>query len=265
MPAATGLPRAVTGLPRAATGLLASGNRAARGYPRRMPMKTPLLLTSGGITNPSLRRALEELLGRPISECNALAIPTSSYAHPNVSPQLAWKFLAGVAPATGMVELGWKSVGILELTAIPSIGDDRWVSWVNDADVLLVNGGEPMYLAHHMRQSGLADLLPKLEHTVYVGLSAGSMIMAPRIGEGSVRWRPPEGGGDTTLGMVDFAIYPHMNNPMLPNNTMANGEAWAATMEMPCYLIDDATGIRVVDGAVDVISEGTWKLVNGPG
>ena len=229
-----------------------------------MPVKTPLLLTSGGITNPSLRRALEQLLPKPIEECSALAVPTSSYGHPNVTPQLAWKFLAGVAPATGMVELGWKSVGILELTAIPSIGDDRWVSWVEDADVILVNGGDPMYLAHHMRASGFADLLPKLEHTVYVGLSAGSMIMAPRIGEDSVRWRPPE-GDDKTLGIVDFAIYPHVGHPMLPNNTFANGEAWAATMPMPCYLIDDATGIRVVDRAVDVISEGSWKLLNAAG
>ncbi|HET7180974.1 MAG TPA: Type 1 glutamine amidotransferase-like domain-containing protein [Candidatus Limnocylindrales bacterium] len=229
-----------------------------------MPVTTPLLLTSAGITNPSLLRALEELLPRPISECNALAIPTSSYGHPNVSPQLAWKFLAGIAPCTGMVDLGWKSVGILELTAIPSIGDDRWVSWVTEADVLLVNGGDPLYLAYHMRASGFADLLPTLEHTVYVGLSAGSMIMAPRIGADSGRWRPPT-GGDTTLGFVDFAIYPHLDNPMLPDNTMANAELWAATMAMPCYAIDDATGIRVVDGAVDVVSEGSWKLLNAPG
>ena len=223
-----------------------------------------LLLTSAGIRNPSLHAALVELLGRPIAECNALAIPTSSYGHPNVTPQLALSFLRDPETSTPMVELGWKSVGLLELSALPSIGDDRWVQWVRDADVLLVNGGDPLYLAYWMRESGLAALLPSLPDLVYVGLSAGSMIMAPRIGADSGRWRPKV-GGDETLGFVDFAIYPHLDLPMLPNNTMANAEAWAATMEMPCYAIDDETGIRVVNGVAEVISEGHWKLFNAPG
>jgi dipeptidase E len=227
---------------------------------RTMPK---LFLTSAGIRNPSLHAALLDLLGKPIGECNALAIPTSSYGHPNVSPQLALSFLRDPETPSPMVELGWKSVGLLELTALPSIGDDRWVDWVRAADVLLVNGGDPLYLAYWMRESGLATLLPSLPDLVYVGLSAGSMIMAPRIGKDSGRWRP-QTGGDETLAFVDFAIYPHLDNPMLPNNTMANAEEWAATMSMPCYVMDDETGITVVDGRVEVISEGHWKLLNGP-
>lgn len=89
-----------------------------------------------------------------------------------------------------MVELGWKSVGILELTALPSVDKERWVSWVQAADVLLVSGGDAMYLCYWMRKSGLADLLPSLD-IVWAGLSAGSMIMTPRIGEGFVGWQPP--------------------------------------------------------------------------
>ena len=219
----------------------------------------PLLLTSAGITNKRLEIALVDLLGKPITDSTALAIPTASYGHPNVSPQQAWKFIAGVEPRTPMVELGWKSVGILELAALPSIGDDRWVSWVRDADVLLVNGGDPLYLSYWMRESGLADLLPELDDTVYVGLSAGSLVMTPRIGEDFVHWRPP-GGDDETLGLVPFAIFPHLDHPMLPENTMADAERWAAGMSMPCYAIDDESGILVVDGKVDVISEGSWRL-----
>ena len=217
-----------------------------------------LLLTSAGITNPSLHAALLELLGKPIEESTALAVPTSSYGHPYVSPHQAWKFIAGVEHRTPMVELGWKSVGILELAALPSIGDDRWVSWVREADVLLVNGGDALYLAHHMRESGLADLFPSLDDMVYVGLSAGSLVMTPRIGEDFVHWRPP-GGGDATLGLVEFSIFPHLDHPDLPENTMADAERWAAAMPVSCYAIDDATAIRVVDGAVDVITEGHWK------
>jgi dipeptidase E len=217
-----------------------------------------LLLSSAGVTNPSIREALLGLLGKPIEESTALAIPTASYGHPNVSPNQAWKFISGQEPRTPMVELGWKSVGILELSALPSIGDDRWVSWVRDADVLLVNGGDPLYLAHWMRASGLADLFPSLDDTVYLGLSAGSLVLTPRIGEDFVHWKPP-GGGDETLGLVDFAIFPHLDHPMLPENTMADAERWAAGMPVPCYAIDDDTAIRVVDGAVDVIGEGHWR------
>jgi len=218
-----------------------------------------LLLTSAGITNPSIHAALVELLGKPVAECDALAIPTASYGHPNVSPHQAWKFIAGQEPRTPMVELGWKSVGVLELAALPSLGDERWVSWVREVDVLLVNGGDPLYLAHWMRQSRLADLFPSLTDTVYVGLSAGSMVMTPRIGEDFIHWRPPA-GGDETLGLVDFAIFPHLDHPALPENTMADAERWAAGMEMPCYAIDDDTAIKVVDGEIEVVSEGHWRL-----
>jgi dipeptidase E len=221
-----------------------------------------LLLTSAGITNASIRAALVELLGKPIEDAAALAVPTASYGHPNAHPERAWKFLAGLEPQTPMVELGWKSVGLLELAALPSIGDNRWASWVRQADVLLVNGGDALYLAHWMRESGLAELLPSLPDLVYVGLSAGSMVMSPRIGEDFVGWRPP-GGGDECLGLVDFSIFPHMDHPMLPENTMADAERWAAGMApIPCYGIDDATAIRVVDGKIDVVSDGHWKLFN---
>jgi len=216
-----------------------------------------LLLTSAGIRNASIHDALVELLGKPIAESNALCIPTASYGHPNVSPVQAWVFISGQEPRTPMVELGWKSVGMLELAALPSIEKERWVPWVREADVLLVNGGDPLYLCHWMRQSGLADLLPSLD-AVWVGLSAGSLVMTPRIGEDFVHWRPP-GGGDETLGVVDFAIFPHLDHPMLPENTMADAERWAAAMPIPAYAIDDETAIKVVDGAVDVISEGHWR------
>jgi dipeptidase E len=157
-----------------------------------------------------------------------------------------------------MCELGWKSLGVLELTALPSINEELWVPMVRETDVLLVNGGDPLYLCYWMRQSGLADLLPSLR-AVYVGLSAGSLVMTPNIGEDFVRWTPPT-GGDETLGVVDFSIFPHLDHPALPENTLADAERWAAGMSVPAYAIDDETAIQVVDGAVEVISEGHWKL-----
>ena len=214
------------------------------------------LLTSAGIKNPSIHNTLVELLGKPIAESSALCIPTAVYAMPDGAIR-AWRFLSGQT-STPMCELGWKSLGVLELTALPSIDKALWVPMVQEIDVLLVNGGDPLYLSYWMRQSGLADLLTSLS-AVYVGLSAGSLIMAPRIGEDFVRWKPPI-GADETLGMVDFAMFPHLDHPAMPDNSMADAERWAARMDIPAYAIDDQTALKVTDGGVEVISEGHWKL-----
>ncbi|MFW6096823.1 MAG: Type 1 glutamine amidotransferase-like domain-containing protein [Chloroflexota bacterium] len=215
------------------------------------------LLTSAGITNTSIHNALVELLGKPIAEASALCIPTATHALPGGAGH-AWRFISGQEPRTPMCELGWKSLGVLELTALPSLDEALWVPTVQGTDVLLVNGGDPLYLCYWMRQSGLAELLPSLRETIYVGLSAGSMVMAPNIGEDFVRWRPPT-GGDETLGMVGFSIFPHLDHEMLPDNAMAHAEKWAAGIPAPAYAIDDQTAIQVIDGAVKVISEGHWK------
>ena len=217
-----------------------------------------LLLTSGGITNKSIQHALVDMLNKPIADSNALCIPTAMYGHPWVGPGVkAWEFISG-KENNPMVDLGWKSVGILELTALPSIREDRWVPLVRETDVLLVSGGDALYLHYWMRQSGLAELLPSL-HAVYVGMSAGSMVMGPNIGDDFVGWEPPN-GVDEALGMVDFAIFPHLEHEMLPGNTMAAAERWAAGMQGPAYAIDDQTAIKVIDGEVEVVSEGNWKL-----
>ena len=216
-----------------------------------------LLLTSAGITNPSIHDALVGLLGKPIAECDALCIPTASYGHPMAGPGAAWRFISGHEPRCPMCELGWKSLGVLELTALPSIDQEQWVPLVEQADVLLANGGDALYLCHWMRRSGLADLVPSLR-AVWVGLSGGSMVMTPGIGQDFVRWKPPT-GGDETLGLVGFSICPHLAADGAPGNSMADAEAWAAGMAGPCYAIDDQTAIRVVDGSVDVVSEGHWR------
>jgi dipeptidase E len=213
-----------------------------------------LLLTDSGITNTSIRNALVDLLGKPIAESSAFCIPTAAYGHPHAGPGAAWRWITGRDPAP-MCELGWKSMGILELTALPSIDRKHWVPLVQETDALLVGGGDATYLCHWMRESGLADLLPSL-HAVWVGMSAGSMVMTPRIGADFVEWNPPS-GSDETLGVVDFSIFPHLG--AFPSNSMANAEKWAASIPGPSYVIDYQTAIKVTDGNVEVISEGQWK------
>jgi dipeptidase E len=213
-----------------------------------------LLLTSGGVTNPSIHAALVQLLGKPVDECQALCVPTAQWGHPMCGPTTVQGFVAANPVFRYLSGLGWKSLGVLELTALPSIGEERWVPWVRDADVLLVDGGDATYLCHWMRESGLADQLPSLPDLVWVGVSAGSMVMTPRIGQDFVEW--PSAPDDRTLGIVDFSLFPHLD--AFPTNTLANAERWAADIGGPAYAIDEQTAIKVVDGAVEVISEGNW-------
>ncbi|MFI5491338.1 Type 1 glutamine amidotransferase-like domain-containing protein [Actinoplanes sp. NPDC051859] len=219
-----------------------------------------LLLTSGGVTNPSIRSALLQLLGKPINESRALCIPTAQWGHPMCGPASVQGLIAADPNSTWqhLSGLGWGSLGVLELTALPTIGPERWIPWVREADVLLVDGGDATYLCHWLRESGLADLLPSLPDLVWVGVSAGSMVLTPRIGTYFVEW--PAASDDRTLGIVDFSIFPHLD--LFPTNTLAHAQRWAADIGVPAYVIDEQTAIQVVDGAVEVISEGNWKMLN---
>ena len=239
-----------------------------------------LLLTSGGIRNTSIHNALVDLLGKPIAESRALIIPTAAYVF-REGPGIAWRLISGKAESP-LCELGWKSLGVLELTALPSIKAESWVPMVQDTDALLVGGGDVLYLCYWMRQSGLADLLPSLRREmVYVGVSAGSMAATSTFGE--TYRNPPSGSGRALtsediliatpqgersmtfvtaqgMGLVDFTLFPHLDHEDHPDASLANVESRAARLPVPTYAIDDQTAIKVTDGTVEVVSEGHWKL-----
>lgn len=220
------------------------------------PMK--LLLTSAGISNKSIRDALVELMGKPIAEANALFVPTAIYGIPN-GGDIVRRVICG-SLGDPFCDLGWKSLGLLELTALPSIKQELWLPILQETDALLVGGGDCQYLTWWMQQSGLTDLLPSLlSNMVYVGLSAGSMIMTRYGTTFGNHTLPPQ--SDKSLGLVDIAIHPHLDHERFPKNSLANLEKLAATIPVPSYLIDDQTAIKIADGNIDVISEGHWKLV----
>jgi len=239
-----------------------------------------LLLTSGGITNPSILDALIELLGKPIAESSAIFIPTAMYSYPRHAA-MAWRAFGGKARSP-LCELGWKSLEVLELTALPTIDKKDWTPMVEETDALLVWGGDPVYLAYWMRQSGLGDLLLSLRsQLVYVGVSAGSMAASSTFGENYTG--TPSGYHDTLtsetfsfatvegevasllvtahgVGLVDFALIPHLDNENHPDASLANAEKWAAKIPAPVYAIDDQTAIAVAGGEIHVVSEGHWRL-----
>lgn len=238
-----------------------------------------LLLTSSGISNPSINDALVDLLGKPIGEASALVIPTAIYPF-SVGPNMAAQMIRGLAKSP-LCELGWRSLGVLELTALPSIDEDVWIPIVRESDALLVWGGDVLYLSYWLRHCGLAEILPSLGETVYVGVSAGAMAASSTFGETyrnppgrtgdvlsskDVTFPTPQGELHRTfvtargVGLVDFAIIPHLDNGDHADASLANAERWAAMNTVPTYAIDDQTAIKVTDGAVDVVSEGHWKL-----
>ncbi|MFG2049689.1 Type 1 glutamine amidotransferase-like domain-containing protein [Micromonospora sp. NPDC048935] len=224
------------------------------------------LLTSAGICNPSISDALVDLLGKPIAEATALFVPTGVYPFPG-GAERAWKAIHGQA-SIPLSQLGWKSLGILELTALPTIREENWVPAVREADALLVWGGDVLYLTYWLRQSGLADLLPSLSDTVYVGVSAGSIAVTPYNCDADFdRAFVPDGSdmaqhADRALGLVDFTLYPHLNHPDMEDTDLSTIQNWASGIPVPTYAIDDNTAIKVADGTVEVISEGDWKLIN---
>jgi dipeptidase E len=224
-----------------------------------------LLLTSSGVSNESIEAALVDLLGKPISESSALVSATGMHPFPE-GPSGAWRATSGQAESPFFSGLGWKSLGVLELTALPSIKQESWVPLLRETDALLVWGGHVMYLCYWMRQSGLADLLPSLTNLVYLGVSAGSIVMTPYNGDSefNLGWLP-EGSdvareGDRALGLVDFTLRVHVDREGF--NTTADVEEYAAGIPVPTYALDDQSAIKVLDGEVEVVSEGIWNVFN---
>ncbi len=224
-----------------------------------------LLLTSNGITNPSIQGALVDMLGKPIEESSALFIPTGMYPFPG-GGRMALEAARG-RPTSPLSDLPWANVGLLELTALPSIQRRSWVPVIEQTDALLVWGGNVMYLNYWMRKSGLADILPTLENLTYVGVSAGSIVTTTHNCdfESNLEW-VPDGSDmalakDQTLGFVDFTMWVHLDNPnpIFADHTLANVERWAASVPVPTYAIDDQSAVQVRGDSVDVISEGSWR------
>ncbi|MDI3320617.1 Type 1 glutamine amidotransferase-like domain-containing protein [Pinibacter soli] len=217
-----------------------------------------LLLTSAGISNTSIHNALVELMGKPVAEANALFVPTGLYGVAN-GGNVARRVICGTL-GDPYCDMGWKSLGLLELSALQTLRQSHWLSALQQADALLVGGGDCQYLTYWMQQSGLADLLPSLlQKIVYVGLSAGSMIMTTYGTTYGNHTLPQE--SKKSLGFVDIAIHPHLDYHAFPQNSMENLEQLAATLSMPSYLIDDQTALKIIDGEIEVITEGNWKLV----
>lgn len=229
-----------------------------------------LLLTSSGISNDKIKNTLVELLGKPLEKSSVLFVPTAIYPYPQAITN-TWQVIKGP------IELGWKTFGILELTALPNIPENVWLPQLQSVDVIFVGGGNKFYLSYWMQKSGLFGLLPGLlkNGLVYIGVSAGSMMVTQGFNfdqeklETENRYYDDEfeeemttqNGSAKTLNLVDFVIRPHLNADYFPQATVDNMKNWAGKVKTKLYALDDHSAIKVQNGLIEVISEGNnWKL-----
>lgn len=213
-----------------------------------------LLLTSAGLSNKSIAKALLELLGRPFSDANLVFIPTAANVEEGDKDWL-------IDDLVNCKKLGFKQIDIVDISAIPK---DLWLSRFETADVLLLGGGNTYHLMKWIDKSGLKEILPEmLKKKIYVGISAGSIVTSKDISLLSVFY---EGEFDNEkqngLGFVDFQIRPHLNSPFFPKANLENMEKIAKEFPETFYAIDDNTAIKVIEDKVEIVSEGAWKKFN---
>lgn len=217
-----------------------------------------LLLTSGGLMNESLVKALSELVDKkPFSELNLAFIPTAS----NMEAGDKWWLIEDLETCK---RLGFKVIDIVDISALPK---EIWKERLEAADILLVEGGNTFHLIFWVNKSGLKELLPELLKTrVYVGISAGSMVMGKSLvlagSEKEIVKSIGEEVVEEGLRMVDFLIVPHLNSDYFPELTFDSVEKEARETNDPVYALDDNSAIKVVGSNVEVVSEGEWKKFN---
>lgn len=216
-----------------------------------------LLLTSSGITNKSIERALLHLLGRPFDQANLTFIPTAANVEKG---DKTWM----VNDMNNLRLLGFAALDIMDISAVSK---DIWYPSLESADILVFGGGNVNYLLEWTKKSGLAECLLKLLETkIYVGISAGSMVTAKNISlssAGLLYYEKTDGFNNLEgLGLVDFEIRPHLNSEWFPKVTFEYLEKIAVVGGKSFYAIDDSTAVQVIDKKMEVITEGEWKRFN---
>ena len=210
------------------------------------------LLTSAGISNPSIEKALFELLEKPVSETRVVFIPTAANL---VADDKSWL----VQNYNDFLKLSLQSFDIVDISAVPK---ENWIKRFEAADVLCFGGGDEQYLTHLMRESGVVEVLPELLKTrVYMGISAGSMVVGKLLsGELTKELWPEESfeGSEEGLGLYDFSILPHLNSDYFAHLRVPLIESMKDRFPQTIYALDDASALKVIEGQIEVVSEGQF-------
>lgn len=215
-----------------------------------------LLLTSGGITNDTIKNALAGLVGKPFSKTSLTFIPTAADIEPYDKSWL-------VEDLYNCKKLGLKQIDIVDISALSK---ELWEPRLKSADILFFGGGNTFHLMYWINKSSLAKMLKSLLKTrVYAGISAGSMVAGKTISSNSKKLYYEDLFGyqdEKALGFVDFQIRPHLNSPHFPDVQEKALRKLAKGAKEKVYAIDDNMAIKVVDGKVEVVGEGKYLILN---
>ncbi|MEI7452359.1 MAG: Type 1 glutamine amidotransferase-like domain-containing protein [Candidatus Falkowbacteria bacterium] len=216
-----------------------------------------LLLTSAGIYNKSIAKALLKLLGQPFKKSSMIYITTAS----NIDGgDKSWL----IDDLVNFKKLGFASIDIIDIAAV---NKDIYLPRLEVANVIVFGGGNEAYLMAQIKKSGLQEILPSLlKNKVYVGISAGSMVASEKLsneisleifGEDITKYKIKK-----ALGFINFQICPHLNSPHFAKNKVKNVDKIAQRLKETIYTIDNNTAIAVTGGKIEIISEGKWYKFN---
>lgn len=210
------------------------------------------LLTSSGIVNASLEKALLELVGKPVQEISVAFIPTAASM---VADDKGWL----IEDMNYFPRSGFKSIDIVDIAAVPK---ENWRQRFETADVLCFGGGDEQYLVKVMRQSGVAEaLLELLKTRVYMGISAGSMVVGKLLSQDLIRTLLPEEifeGNDSGLGLLNLSILPHLNSDYFAHLRSDLIHSLAPKFPTTIYALDDASALKIIDDQIEIITAGEF-------
>lgn len=216
-----------------------------------------LLLTSGGITNKSIEKALFDLVGKKPEETSVVFIPTASNMEKGDKTWL-------IDDLVYFKKQNFKSIDIADISAVK---ENIWRPKFEEADILFFEGGNACHLMEWIDKSGLKSIMPELlKSKVYVGVSAGSMVAGKNL---DVKIMQTAYGEDfdknqnmACMGLVNFNFFPHLNSPYFEKVREELMKEMAKEIQEKVYVLDDNSALKVVDGKVEVISEGIWFVAN---
>ncbi len=215
-----------------------------------------LLLTSGGITNPSIASALFGMTSKKPEELTLVFIPTASNAETGDKDWLI----------NDLLNLKKLNLGSIEITDISAVDETIWKPSIKRADILFFEGGNTYHLMEWMNKSGLTAMMPELLKTkIYVGVSAGSIVtnkdMQLKIGQAIYEEDLDKNYELEGLNLVDFYFLPHLNSPYFTNLSEEHIREFTKDINDTIYALDDESAIKIVDGELEVISEGEWFVI----
>ena len=214
-----------------------------------------LLLTSSGITNTSIAEVIVELVGKLAKEISVLFIPTAANTF---TDDKGWLI-------DNLVEFqkqGYKQIDILD---IAGLSKEEWLPHFEIADLVCFGGGDEQYLAKVMSESGVAAMLPELlKKKVYMGISAGSMVMGQFLPYDLIKVVYPEEsfeGLSPSLAYVDCLFIPHLNSDFFAHVRREVLEPLKSQFTHPLYACDDNSALKVVDGHIEKVGTGEILVI----